>query len=782
MGFAKGLLNKEMDIRLLNFVSVLVLSVLAYGFNNLYAAFFVPFSMGIALLLLLNIGLDALLIMSIGPSLGYALLIIFSYIDSILRIGINGTALIFGVIGIIISSLSVTRIEDTPQEVSVRKLLMIFIPVVTVIATRAFAYTYPTDNVDNLFHATKIHYILTYNSMYPSVVPVFNIFTYPGGYHAVVSYLVSVTGAKIPVAMRVFRILAWSLFMLGVYSFSRIWFNETVANFSLLAVLVTNMGYYYLLVYIEPNFFGFYFFLTLLAVAYLYLTSPKYRTLKTYAVSTSIGTATIFVHPYTFQNFVLVIGLFVIFNSIKHLRLFPSAKVFFKLVLFFGILPFVIYASLNPFFMFPRLAHVKIEYPWASTASVVMENLAVMVQRLPHDNWNFFHLLLNWTFIRNENYLATLFMLLSFVSVIQKRKHIPEYFSLLGFYIFVLVLIINRLTINVAVPLYGSAAIERMYLWTLPLLPVFTAIGMASLYEFKSFVNSPHIRILYAMIIIAFFLLPTWGIARDLLSAEANFYVTPDVLDDFNWIGSHVSGGYILNSCYADSTPWLPFFQGNKYTVMFDSYISKCRFHNVTFKQMLAYLLTTNSTLPDTIAYIDTNAPSINPLLFLNRYELIRLNGNNWMFNVSSRNVSHNMELVLKTFRLCSSLLPGNTFVYGKYYVWGFKKKYFYVEYFAFDNKYYAWLMGNEGIIAFNPCNTYNRIKLAVYSTTETMVNITINGKDVLKNYNLPAGPSTIVLRGVNIKPAALNTIEISKKKGTLLIKYLKFEEDANGR
>lgn len=770
----------------LNLGGLIALTVLAYSYGNSYAAFFIPIFFGFSILLLLtrnkeSVSIDVLIALS--PAVGFSLLILMMYAGSALNIGLASTVIIYNLMALFLSAYLCSKSlhEHYTDTHVVADVLAIIVPILFVVLVHWAAYTYPTDNVDNLFHATKIEYLLKYNSMYPKTVPVFNIFTYPGGYHSIVAYIISITKVNIPEAMKTFRILAWALFSLGVYMFSRTWFSKKIARFSILAILATNICYYYLIVYIEPNFTGFYFFLIMLSLAYSYLNDTDIRRNLRYfnVISMMIGAAAIFVHPYSFQNFVFMITVYIVITQLRSINK-NYAEFLRKIMPFaiiYGAIPLGIYTLLNPFFVFPELAKVHIEYPWASDVGIAMSHLAIFHGRNPHDTWGFFKLLLSWSTIRNENYVELIFMVLSAMYIIFRgRSKKAEYITVLTFFMFVFGLIINRLTINAGIPFYGTAALERMYLWLVPLFPVLIGIGFYYSHEIAKSSNRFSMKTVYLLLVIAFFLTPTWGTARDLMSAEANFYVTPDVMEDFIWINEHVNSHYILNSCYSDPTPWLPFFVGSdKYTILFNERINRCRFNNMTLNSTLNYLFHTNSTLPDTIAYIDTNAPSLNPLLFATRYQLLYIGKNNWIFNLSSTDTKNNTNLMLKSLRLYSSILPGNTFEYGRYYVWGFTKKYFYTMYYMIEGKTYAWLLGNQGIIAFNPCKKYNTIEMSLNVISPITLNITINDK-LIGSYRLSPGEHILRIKS-SIILNRINTIKISKTPGVLLIGEITFKE-----
>jgi len=766
---------------ILLFVMVFLLSG-AYYLRSPTLAFFLPIVTGLGIVQVSKLkrwAPDFETAVLISPALGFSILIISMYLGSLLKLGVKASIGTFNLATLILGLYlcTVQEQKNTPSQMSSKhfiKMLQVGIPALLLVGIHMIAYTYPTDNVDNFFHATKIWYIIKYDTMYPPSVPVFNVLSYPGGYHSVITYMTSVSNSSIPEAMKVFRVWAWLLFAFGVFLLAKTWFNRRIGLFSLLAIIGTNMCYYYLLVYIEPNFFGFYFFTVMLSLAHISVAKGKIDT-TTLLTAAVIGMGTLTVHPYSFQNFWFIFGVYLVIivlimrndSSLDFKKFVITTG---KFILIFGLIPFAGYMLLNPYFMFPSLANVHIEYPWASHQGVVIKNLAMFRGRGEHDTPEFFKLLLSWTFKRNSNYVSAVLIVVSAIySCFNRWK--KEYFSLIAFMGFVLALMINRLTLNIPIPFYGTAAMERMYLWLLPLFPVVFGIGMYAFYDVlgrKSLIK----KIFYILVLAGFFIAPSVGNAIDMLSAEANFYVTEDVLEDFAWINTHINSAYVLNSCHADSTPWLPFFADDgRYIVMFDSYFSRCRFNNITMNKTLTNILLTNMTLPRTIAYIDTNAPSINPLWFLERYELIRINGNNWMFNMSSRNTSRNMNLVLRELRLCSSNISGDTHNYGKYYIWGFTKKYFYVKYFELNGKEYAWLIGDRGIIAFNPCKEYSQVKMEVLATRDTNLSIAVNGKLVLKQ-KLSGGFHVITINA-NVYPDKLNTITLSKTEGIILIKNI---------
>jgi len=738
---AKSVSFTELGIRI--GLTAILLSLSAV-FHSLYAAFFVPAILGFNLLRYLLLKEHSLFeLLSLSPAVGFSVLIILFYVSSLLGVGIKEAATFYTLM-VVVSNFLPSR--GRGFNVPLRDVLKFFLPITAVVLVHFVAYTYPTDNVDNFFHAVKIRYTLLSNSMFPQGAPFPSVRGYPGGYHAVVSYMVILTKSTIPLAMKDFRVLAWAVLLLGVYLFAKEWFGEKTAYFSLLSVLMTNLCYYYLIVYIEPNFFGFYFFLVMLVLLRKHFFGENSREL--FVLALLLGSSALLVHPYAFENYVLL-GLIYLL-----LRLRGKALTLSKAgVLCFGVLPLFLFVLLDPYFLASKIG----------VGSV----------RVTHDNWGFLKLAVEWSTVRNLNYAGFLFMVSAFLFGIKKRN--VEVFSLFVYWGAILVFSALRIAFGVTfIGPFKLAAVERMYLWLVPVLPVIIGFGMRSLYEFVNSNRKKALQISYFVLVAMFFLAPTFGTARDLVSAEANFYVTPDVLEDFHWLSNNVHSAKVLNSCYSDSVPWLPFFTKGNYTVMFNDYERTCVYHNRTLNQTVEALLRDNLTMSRTIAFIDTNSPSLNPLWFLKRYELLRINENDWIFNLSSRNVSRNSVLVLNALRLCSPTIPGNTFKYGKYYVWGFTKKYYYVTYFAFNGQYYAWLFENPGVIAFNPCRSYKGVILDVLVTTKLKVKVTVNGKT--KVYTLSPGEDLIKV-GVPIVKNRLNTIEIWKENSTLLlIKEVKLE------
>jgi len=163
-----------------------------------------------------------------------------------------------------------------------------------------------------------------------------------------------------------------------------------------------------------------------------------------------------------------------------------------------------------------------------------------------------------------------------------KQEFRKRALSLLLFMTFVMFLIVDRLTVNVPVPFYSTAAIERMFLWLVPVIPLFVGGGVFALENVLSRVPTRiGAKLFYLSVMAAFFLVPSIGTAQDILSAEANFYVRPNNIQDFQWISENFPNSTVLNSCTLDSGQWLPFFVPDSgVTVMFNSKIKRCRNHN----------------------------------------------------------------------------------------------------------------------------------------------------------------------------------------------------------
>ncbi|WP_297074221.1 DUF6541 family protein [Thermococcus sp.] len=748
----------------------IVVIFLANYLNNPYLGFFIPFILGFNLLIFLTKSrIPFSMLFTLSPALGLSVLVIGAYVSSDFNIPLH-TYYWGYTLFVALTSLLLGAKIHSKLSLDFKETFTILLSALLLVTVHYFAYTYPTDNVDNYFHATKILYMLKSDSMFPMDAPSFSVVYYPGGYHSLAGYLVKITSSSIPSVMLAIRTLAWLLFVFGVYFFARIWFDSKIAMYSIIAIISTNIVHYYLLVYVEPNFIGFYFFLVMLTLTFSYINDNELRRgIIFYKIlGVIIGTASIFFHPYSFQNYVLVITVYIVLKTgLKTSKLLQRSVG--ETIFVYLIIPLLFYAVLNPYFTEILVRGIEAKGAYFFNVST------------SHDNWTFFKFMWKWATIRNNNYAEVLFIILGFTYyLLKKSSKKPEILSIYIFILFVVLLNIDKLTLNMPIPFYSAAAMERQFLWTVPLFPVLVGTGMGSLSlllnYFRSSLKNKLVRgisvFIYTLIIASFFLIPAYGTARDIVSAEANFYVTPDVIEDFNWISTHYSSTSILGSCHSDSSPWLPFFEGTNYTLLSEPYFRKCHIGSKTIERFVEEVLSKNKTLPNTLAFIDTNAPSLNPLEFAKRYSLLRINGNDWIFDLSSHNLSKNEKVILDNLRLCSSTLPGDVYKFGKYYVWGFTKKYFYVEYFAFNGLYVAWLSGKTGIIAFNPCKNYDKIYLTLFASTKMEINVSINGKRVLTQ-ELNRGLNVVKISAI-IQKNSLNTIEITKSLGVLMVYRIK--------
>ncbi|WP_297549674.1 DUF6541 family protein [Thermococcus sp.] len=753
-----------------NLLSIVVV-LLAYYLNNPYLGFFVPFILGSnILMLLMRSRIPFSVLITLSPALGLSVLAIGAYVSSDLNIPLHIYYWAYTFF-VVITSLLLWNKPNLELFFDFKEIITVLLSAFLLVTIHYFAYTYPADNVDNYFHATKVLYILRYDSMFPTDAPSPSVVFYPGGYHSLASYLVELTGSSIPDVMLAIRTLAWLLFVFGIYFFAKTWFDNKIAMYSVLAILSTNIVHYYLLVYVEPNFVSFYFFLVMLALTASYLNNSDFRhSIFSYnVVGVIVGTASIFFHPYSFQNYVFVILVYILLKTLLKTGKESIRKDFRTILFMYLLVPLLSYAVLNPYF-------TKILVQGIEAKGAYFFNVSTS-----HDNWAFFDFMWKWATIRNGNYVEVFLIILGLTYYIFKKSSKKiELLSIFVFVLFVIFLNIDKLTLNVPVPFYSAAAMERQFLWTVPFFPVLVGAGMNALSllveHFRG--NSKNqlargvIMFVYSMIIASFFLVPAYGTARDIVSAEANFYVTPEVLNDFKWISAHYDSVSVLGSCHSDSSPWLPFFEGTNYLVLTDPYFDRCHIKNKTVEEYVNKVFSKNLTLPQTLAFIDTNAPSLNPLEFAKKYKLLRLNGNDWIFDLSSHDVSKNREIILHNLLLCSSTLPGNVYKFGKYYVWGFTKKYFYVEYFAFEGLYVAWISEKTGVIAFNPCKNYDKIYLTLFASTRMEINVSINGKRVLTR-ELNRGLNVVKINET-VQKNSLNTIQITKSKGVLMIYKIK--------
>lgn len=711
----------------------------------------------------------------IAGAIGFSVLILVAYILSILGTGLSPLIHVMLIITALTFDFHKYAKISKDEALTLRKLMLIvgLIAIIKVLILKM-----PTDTVDSVFHAYKVQYILKYQSLFPPKVPVFNVLSYPAGYHTIVTWVVLLSGDLIPHAMLVVRVWSWILIALGTYLFASVWFDGKVGIYSAMVILVANIYNYYLIIYIHPNFLGFYFFMATLAMFYLVLNKKDTSHYSDWTIITIffilIAAGTLFVHPYEFQAYVFIAAVYLLI-SIYYKELTLKHAILNGLLYF--VLPLAIYAVLNPYFWWPELASkVAIEYPWASYIEVAVNNLAVFTGRNIMDTWDRFKFMVNWATLRNYSYFASLLLVASVGIPLSKKYKLKELASLWGFVLFVLLLILNRLTYNIPIPFYGTAAMERMFLWLTPLFPVFIAVGLRTLLDtFNEVVGSKKLKAIKLIFLVFLFIVPAQGIAYDMISNEANYYVNAHNLEDFEWINERFSGITVLNSCDADSGQWIPFFTSN--TVLF-SYVNYCRVYNYTPKAVEALIQEGIVPLNATLAYIDTNYPSLNPLIFYTRFKLLRYNNGNWIFDITSKNISENYDILKSQIMLCKNTISGDTYEDGRYYVYGFMKKYVMVEYFHLHGLNYAWLSGQNGTIIFVPCKNYNRIAISFISLSPDPINTTILINGV--SHTIIANPGDNIYElPAEIQSGTLNIIEIKKERngGLFLIKSIEFSD-----
>lgn len=704
---------------------------------------------------------------SFAGALGISILVITAYILSILNIGLSALIYLIPVLSTLTFNFEDYK-EISRDDLSSLGKLFLIVGLLTSINILVFKM--PTDTVDSVAHAYKIQYILKYNTMFPPIIPVFDLLSYPGGYHVLVAWITMLSKDLIPHSMLIARVWSWIFIIMGTYLLGEIWFGEGTGTLAAMVILVTNIYHYFLTIYIHPNFLSFYFFMCSLSLFYLATQNSKFeRAPKTMLIL--LGTTTIFIHPYMFQAYVFIATVYLL------LKLY-SRDLHFKQTFLVGIkyfvTPVVIYAILNPYFWWPELASkVVIEYPWAMY-HLTAKNLALMKGKPPSDNWDRFQFTMEWIFLRNNAYIASLSFLAGLILPLSNKTKVRETISLGSFIAFVMLLIINRITFNVPVPLYGSASMERMFLWISPLFPIFMSLGFNLLFKRSQQMHSfKMINVLKVAFLIGLFLIPAKGIAYDMISNEANYFVDQHNLDDFKWINERFSGITILNSCYTDAGQWIPFFTSNK--VLF-SYLNRCRMENLTVHSLIATI--NEKYLPNiTLAYIDTNYPSLDPLVFYHNFKLLRYNNGNWIFDLTSHDTSKNEDTLRAHLTLHKDSISGNTYEDGKYYVYGFRKKYFLVEYLHLEGAEYAWLEGEEGVIMFIPSSNYTKMTISFICMSSYPINITISINEI--KYDLLANPGENFYElSAEIQPDTLNSVKIIKERGiVLLISSIEFKK-----
>ena len=713
--------------------------------------------------------------LSIAPALGISILAIVFHLFSLLGIGITVGTVFLVVLTFVLLVISWQELSGLLKTLPRERddLLKWGVPILVMVMIHWAVYTYPTDNVDNFFHATKIEYMLRYDTTYPKVVPIFDILTYPAGYHSLASFIMLLSGERvIPKVMLELRLWEWVFLAMGLYVFSHTWFGRKVANYTLLVMLGVNILHYYLLVYIAPNFLGFYFFAVLLAIFIEVYKRPDKRKYPL-LVLTSVGA--ILVHPYSYQNYVFVAAVYLGLKLLSDGLSTRNLASFLKHAITFFAVPLFVHALVDPYFWFPSLAHVKIEYSQTPHVWAAVPKLYLFRGRWSRDTWWYFEFFTKWATVRNDNYLGTVFTVLGGIFLLYKREYRRKGASLVVFSAFVFLLILDRLTINISVPFYSTAAIERMFLWLVPVLPVFAGAGLLWFRElvFGLPVREVSKRLFYLSVVGAFFLVPAIGTAYDLLSAEANFYVRADNIDDFHWISTRFPNATVLNSCTLDSAQWMPFFEPSSgVKVMFNSKIRRCRIGNITPSIFLERLLNESAVLPGYIAYIDTNAPSLNPLELFREYKLLRTNGNNWVFDLSSKDTSTNERKAAAALRVCSDLIPGNTERYGRYFVYGFGKKYFGIRRMYLEGLDYAWMKGRKGVIGFAPCREYGGFVIDLYSPQSQSLNVTVNGK-LVGEFKLDAGENRLNIPA-ELQKGRVVFLSMSSEKGPLFVRFIK--------
>lgn len=634
--------------------------------------------------------------------------------------------------------------------------------IIGILLPRILIFELPCDSVDNIAHAYKIRYILEYNSMFPKRIPTVDMLRYPGGIHALAVWIISVSRDSIPYSLFVIRLVGWFLIPLGTYLFGSIWFNRKIGLYSAAFIQITNMYYYYHLNYIIPNFTSFYFLLVSLSLfRHLVNTASKSINKTLLAIITISGTT--FIHPYGYMSYFFIsavyLGIRLLSGDIK------TGEVISLIVLYL-FLPLFIYFGLNPYvFLGDQRINSKFVVEYGKAGVLTIRKLVVVKYKSPRDVSATLNLMLSWAFKRNNNILATLLMGLGAGTYITKKRS-KELLSLGIYFAFVTLLILNRMFWQIPIPYYGSISnIERMFILLTPLFPLLIALGFESFLIIVGNIFRDKLitqKLIAILLVLMLVLIPSKGLAIDLISSEEAYLVGEKELEDFEWIDTHFDNATILNSCYRDSGQWIPFFTDNN--VLF-SYVINCRLNGL-FPISLEHKLLNNSvSLNVTLAYVETNVyndRALDPLLLYENFRLLRYK-NAWIFDLTSNDTSKNEEILKEEVSLCRNYITGNIYVDGKYYAYGILKKDFRIKHLHLKGINYATILGKKAYILFNPCKNYKRvrIKMVHLSSSPKEVTFIINGVTYYKNIT---NEEKEYVFNVTIEGNKLNIIKIVKK------------------
>jgi len=605
--------------------------------------------------------------------------------------------------------------------------MRLFIPLIILVIIHALLKKPPTDSVDSIFHAYKIKQMLLQNTVFPQT-PFQSVIRYPYGYHTFVEWILLLHSQPIPNAMMIARLWTWIFLLLGTFFCVKTWFGKKEAFYSILFFPFTLAYTHYLLKYVHPNFLGFYFFLSSLGTYRLYKDS-KIRPWIPFVVL--IGTA--IVHPYEFQ-----LAVFIIF-----IRELVDGGNFILRTAKFVIPPFLAFLVLDPYFLTPR---------------VILSGSSLK----PAEWWKFWDTL-KWFFVRDGSLLGTAFAL---SSLIRLKKNWKDYVPIVILFPLILLLALDKLTIKLQIPFYGKASMVRTLLWMIPLIPPLMGVGAVELLQLSK--GKRTLTAVFVVLIGTTLIVQAPGVARLYLSDEMLYYVTQTNLNDFRWLEEEFPNSTVLNSCYTDSGQWIPFYTSDK--VVF-TYLNKCRWNNMTpFR--VQELLKEGINPGFKFVYIDTNYPSLDPLLFYN-FKLLRVNGEDWIYAIQPSKKEENFKVLKKALYLRRNYISGNIFEDGRFYIFGFLHKNFAVEYYHLLGLDAAWLKGEKGIIAFVPSRNYSTVKISIIALGQSKLEVCVNGgrcKTFIIN-----GAEDILLDGSIVKDK-LSVLEFRKRGALVLIKRIELK------
>jgi len=723
------------DVKRLLYLSLIV-PIALISRVNVYGTIALIWCLGYVVLTITAPDLDFLIRVSLGPALGFAVIVLLIHILSWLRAPLSLGYWIAAFIALA-AGLAASTCRSSPKNITLSVYGVALAIALSVLPKLPFfsVPAYPgAVGHDAIFHAYKAFEMIKEDTVFIKHFPpgFSGIVTYPAGYHSLVVFLSLSSGCNVPCSMLALKVFTWVLIPLGTFAAAKAIFKDAEAAVAASIVAPLAYLYYYYLNYsLLQEFLDYYMVLASMAV---FVIAMERVSVRTFVIVLLLASTTLLIHPYeylafeAYAFFALVLGLFV--NRSERVR-----GHLLRAALFAGqaIGSVVLYYT--------------VEYPIRipPTSNIARFNVPAYAFK---DNFGWLLWITKQTFIENGQFVLGFFFVVGVLCILTRFRR-EHSLALLAFVAYVYFLAVNKIVLHVPIPYYsGIWSTERIYVLLTPVLPVIEGAGFYLLVSCLMR-SSRHRRAVGATFAVLL-LLPAFYVNAWNVSFEKASCVDGSVLRAFGYING-LPVNTVFTPSYPDSSPWLRLYLNTQK-------------HVVPLKEPSQ--LPANAS--NAVVYVDSQGcgdlllgtQKFNPWILLSHHALLFFDDNVWVFNSTRLAAPRVPRVLLRYYTMTSASLDLSSMGDWKYLSYGFLLKHPSVIYAAlFEGGSYSLVVSNVSVISFVPTERYTRMSLGVYLPSNETVSVLINGlrvgevhKSGIHSFNYTFNPGVLYLvelRGV---------------------------------